>query len=135
MKVGFSCLPWLEWNPDSVCLQGVRAGSTEQESDLPGREAMSPWSLETSTAFRCCESVCTKVGDTCVSPRGVLLKLCVCVFPQEIFPSYTAQVNCQLCKDFSSPLPAAYNLPDSFPNSPTPQIWLIWFIFLRWRRC
>ena len=31
--MGFSCLLWLEKNPDSGCLQGVRAGITEQETD------------------------------------------------------------------------------------------------------
>ena len=47
--------------------------------------------------------------------------LCLYVFPQETFPSYTAQVNCELSKHFSSPLHTDYTLPDSFLNSVFPQ--------------
>ena len=56
------------------------------------------------------------------------------VFSQEIFRSYTQQVNCELSKHFSSALHTGYTLPDSFLNSAIPQVWLI-FIFLRWRWC
>ena len=62
-----------------------------------------------------------RVGALCVSPYDVILKVCVCVFPLEIFPPYTAQVNCELSKHFSSPLPTDYTLPDSFLNSAIPR--------------
>ena len=43
--------------------------------------------------------------------------LCLCVFPLEMFPWYTALVNCELSKHFSLPLHTDYTLPDSFLNS------------------
>ena len=46
----------------------------------------------------------------------MFLVLCVCVFLQEMFPSYTAQVNWELSKQFSSALHTDYTLPDSFPQ-------------------
>ena len=51
--------------------------------------------------------------------------LCVCVFHQEMFLSYTAQVNWELSKHFSSARHAGYILLDSFLNSAIPQVWLI----------
>ena len=134
MKVVLSVWLWLEKCPDLGSLQGVRAGSAEQETNLLGKSNVCVlWSLETITSFWCCGFVWIKAGGTCVSPRGMILKLCVCV-AQEIFPSYTAQVNCQLSKHFSSPLDTGYPPPDSSLNSAIPQLWLI-FIFLRWRWC
>ena len=56
--------------------------------------------------------------------------LCLCVFPQEMFSSYTAQVTCELSKHFLSPLPTDYTLLDSFLSSAIPHVWLI-FIFLK----
>ena len=36
------------------------------------------------------EGLCESGWGPYVDPRGVILKLCVHVFPQEMFPSYTA---------------------------------------------
>ena len=55
--------------------------------------------------------------------------LCVCVFPQEMSPSYTAKVTCELSKHFSSPLHNVYTLADSFLSSAIPHVWFT-FIFL-----
>ena len=67
-------------------------------------------------------------GPMCCDSEA--LCVCECVFPQEMFPSYTAQVNCELSKCFSLPLNTGYTLPDYFLNAVIPQVWLI-FIFLR----
>jgi len=56
----------------------------------------------------------------------------MCMFPQDMFPSYTAQGNWELSKHFLSPLHTGYILLDSFLNSSIPQVWLI-FIFFKWR--
>ena len=56
--------------------------------------------------------------------------LCLCVFPQEMFPCNTALVTCELSKRFLSPLHTDYTLLDSFLSSSIPHIWLI-FIFLK----
>ena len=58
----------------------------------------------------------------------------MCVFPQEILPSYKTQDSCELSQHFSSPLDIVYILPDSSLNSAIPQVWLI-FISLKWRWC
>ena len=47
--------------------------------------------------------------------------LCLCVLPLEMFPCYTALVNCELSKHFSLPLQTGHTLPDSFLNSVFPQ--------------
>ena len=88
-------------------------------------------SLKT-TSFRCWGFVWIRFWGPYVGPCFVILKLCVCVFPHKMFPSYTSQVNCELSKHFLSPLHIDYTLPDSFLNLVIPQIWLI-FIFLNWR--
>ena len=51
----------------------------------------------------------------------------MCVFPQEILPSYKTQDSCELSQHFSSPLDIVYILPDSSLNSAIPQVWLISF--------
>ena len=68
------------------------------------------------------------LGPMC-GPSGMILKLCACVFPQEMFPSYTAKVTCELSKHFSSPLHNVYILPDSFLSSAIPHVWFT-FTFL-----
>ena len=55
--------------------------------------------------------------------------LCLCVFPQGMFRSYTAKVTCELSKHFSSPLHNVYTLRDSLLSSAIPHVWLT-FIFL-----
>ena len=66
MKVGLSCPLWLERYPDPGSLQAVRAGSTEQETDLPGKSTGHvPVSSETPAPFRwlgLCEWGCLEVG-------------------------------------------------------------------------
>lgn len=59
----------------------------------------------------------------CVNPaRGpvwvhvVWFWSCVYVFLQDMFPSYTAQINWELSEHFSSHWPLAIHLPDSFPQ-------------------
>ena len=76
-----------------------------------------------------CES-----GPTCGPMCCDSEALCVyCMFPQR-FPSYTAKVNCERSKHFSSPLHTGYILPDSFLNSAIPQVLLI-LILPQWRWC
>ena len=86
-------------------LIGVRAGGAEKW--LISQDACVLWSLEETPSFRCwglCES-----GPTCGPMCCDSEALCVyCMFPQR-FPSYTAQVNCELSKHFSSPLHTGYN--------------------------
>ena len=110
-------VPWC-WIPS-----GNEGWGCREETDLPGKNNVWVlWSLEITISFKCCGFVWFRVGGSCVSPCGVILKLCVCVFPQ-MFPSYTAQVSCELSKHFLSLLHTGYTLPDSFLNSIIPQVW------------
>ena len=136
MKVGLPCWLWLERQPDAGCLQELRAWGAEKR--LISKEiAMSvfygTWK-QLHSLFRYCEFIWIRVESPGVGPCGMFLVLCVCVFLQEMFPSYTAQVNCELSKQFSSALHTGYTLPDSFLNSVIPQVCLI-FILFRWRWC
>ena len=54
--------------------------------------------------------------------------LCLCVFPQETFFSYKAEVTRELSKHFSSPLHNVYTLPDSFLSSAIPHVWLTFIV-------
>ena len=112
---------------------GGEGWGCREETDLPGKNNVCVLqSLETTTSFRCWGFVWIRVWGPYVGPCFVILKLCVCVFPHKMFPSYISQVNCELSKHFSSPLHIDYTLPDSFLNLVIPQVWLI-FIFLKWR--
>ena len=130
MKVGFSLWLWFERPPDAGFLQGWWLGV--QRSDWSPRMPVfyGPWNklhhLDAGGSF--------ESGPTCGPMCCDSEALCVyCVFPQR-FPSYTAQVNCELSKHFSSPLHTGYILPDSFLNSAIPQVGLI-FILPKWRWC
>jgi len=63
---GISCPLWPERHPDPGSLQAVRAGGTEQETDLPGKCAGHiPGSSEATASFRwlgLCEWGCLEVG-------------------------------------------------------------------------
>ena len=123
-----------EWFLSSLTIP--EAWSTEQETDCPCKSNVCvPWPLETTTSFNAVDLSESRLGaHVWAHVVWFWSSVCVCVFPQEILPSYTAQVNCPLYKDFSSPLHTGYTLPDSSLNSATPQIWLK-LIFLRWRQC
>ena len=41
-------------------------------------------------------------------PSGMIVKLCFGMFPQEMFPSYTAQVTWEFSRQFSSPVHSDY---------------------------
>lgn len=91
--------------------------------------------LEVTASFRWCGFVCIRVGvwSMCEPMWCDCEPACVsvCVFPQEIFPSYTAQFTCQ---QSSSALHTVCTLPCSSLNTAVAQIWLI-FLFLRRRWC
>ncbi len=65
-----------------------------------------------------CES---GLGALCESRWCDSEVLCLWVLPLEMFPWYTALVNCELSKHFSLPLHTGHTLPDSFLNSVFPQ--------------
>ena len=133
MKAGVHCWIWVQRCPNVGFLQGVRAGCAEKRLVSRKEQCLCSVFLETTTSFGCCGFGWIRAGGPGVDPCGVIVKLCVCVFPQETFPSYT-QVNSELSKHFSSALHPGCTLPDSFLNSAIPQVWLI-FILLRWRWC
>ena len=136
MKVGLSCWLWLERWPDAGFLQQLRAWGAEKRlisKEITMSVFYGTWK-QLHSSFRCCEFIWIRVESPCVGPCGVFLMLCLCVFPQEMFPSYTAQVNCEFSKQFLSALYTGYTLPDSFLNFAIPLVWLI-CIFLRWSWC
>ena len=135
IKLGFSDWLWLESGPDAGSLLGVRAGGAWKRLISQDR-IMSlfygTWKqLHHLDAVGLCES---GLGAHVWAQWCDSDALCLCVFPQEMFSSYTAQVTCELSKHFLSPLPTDYTLLDSFLSSAIPHVWLI-FIFLKWRRC
>ena len=134
IKLGFPDWLWSESGPDAGSLLGVRAGGAEKRlisqertmslfygtwKELHHLNAVGLWELG--------------LGAHVWAQGYDSEALCLCVFPQEMFPSYTAQVTCELSKHFSSPLHNVYTLHDSLLSSTIPHVWLI-FIFLTWRR-
>ena len=134
MKAGLHCWIWVQRCPNAGFLQGVRAGGAEKRLVSRKEQCLCSVFLETATSFGCCGFGWIRAGGPGVDPCGVIVKLSVYVFPQEIFPSYTQQVSYELSKHFSSALHSGCTLPDSFLNSAIPQVCLV-FIFLRWRWC
>ena len=61
-------------------------------------------------------------GPIC-GPSGVILKLCVCAFPQEMFPSYTAQVKHHFTLLWLSNVPLCVYIYHIFIHSSV--IWVI----------
>ena len=55
-------------------------------------------------------------GPMC-GPSGMILKLCACVFPQKMCPSYIAKVTCSLSKPALTPTGKTYPFPVSTPTS------------------
>ena len=133
MKAGLNCWIWVQRCPNAGFLQGMRAGGAEKR--LFSRKEQCLCSVVPGNNYiiqRLWVCVNQGWGPVCGPMWCYFETLCVCVILQKTFPSYTAQVNCELSKYFSLPVHTVYTLTDSFLNSFIPQVWLI-FIFFRQR--
>ena len=105
MKAGLHCWIWVQRCPNAGFLQGVRAGCAEKR--LVSRKEQCLCSVVPGNSYNIWMLwVCVNQGwwRRCGPMWCDCEALCVCMFPQEIFPSYTQQVNYELSKHFSSAL-------------------------------